>query len=122
MARRLPHGVGATTATARRVVPPHLPRRRSAHRAARRFSDRGAFPPGLDAEAALRRFHAFHGHPDEILAALQREQVLPVAADLLAQFNPAIPDHDAAIRALELIATQIAPALGWRPAFEGASQ
>jgi alkanesulfonate monooxygenase SsuD/methylene tetrahydromethanopterin reductase-like flavin-dependent oxidoreductase (luciferase family) len=96
------------------------------HRAAQRFGERGAFPPGLDAEEALRRFHAFYGHPDEIIEALQRERVLPVATDLLAQFNPAVPDHDAAIHALELIATQIAPALGWQPAtepeLEGASR
>ena len=90
------------------------------HRAAQRFAVRGTFPAGLTVEDALRRFHAFYGHPDEIVTALQRERVLPVATDLLAQFNPAIPDHDAAIRALELLATEVAPALGWRPALEGA--
>ena len=84
--------------------------------AARRMVERGAFPAGLDAEGYLQRFHAFYGHPDQIVAELRREKVLPVATDLITQFNPAIPDHDAAIRALELIATQIAPALGWTPA------
>jgi len=39
-----------------------------------------------------------------------------VATDLIAQFNPGVPDHDAAVRALELIATQVAPALGWSQA------
>jgi alkanesulfonate monooxygenase SsuD/methylene tetrahydromethanopterin reductase-like flavin-dependent oxidoreductase (luciferase family) len=72
----------------------------------------------VDLEEALRRFHAFYGHPEEVVAALQREQVLPVATDLITQFNPAVPDHDAAIRALELIATEVAPALGWQPATE----
>jgi hypothetical protein len=42
--------------------------------------------------------------------------VLPVATDLITQLNPAIVKHDVAIRALELIATQVAPALGWQPA------
>jgi hypothetical protein len=46
---------------------------------------------------------------------LRAERVLPVATDLIAQFNPGVPDHDAAIRALELIATEVAPALGWQP-------
>jgi alkanesulfonate monooxygenase SsuD/methylene tetrahydromethanopterin reductase-like flavin-dependent oxidoreductase (luciferase family) len=32
------------------------------------------------------------------------------------QFNPAVLDHDDAVRALELIATQLAPALGRTPA------
>jgi alkanesulfonate monooxygenase SsuD/methylene tetrahydromethanopterin reductase-like flavin-dependent oxidoreductase (luciferase family) len=79
------------------------------------FVRRGAFPAGLSLEDQLRRFHAFHGHPDEIIAGLQAERVLPVATDLIAQFNPGIPDRDAAIRALELIATEVAPALGWKP-------
>jgi alkanesulfonate monooxygenase SsuD/methylene tetrahydromethanopterin reductase-like flavin-dependent oxidoreductase (luciferase family) len=86
--------------------------------AARKFTLRGAFPEGIDQQEALRRFHCFYGHPDEIIAAFQQEKVLPVATDLITQFNPAVPDHDAAIRALELIATEIAPALGWRPARE----
>ncbi|GGZ48100.1 luciferase [Streptomyces subrutilus] len=85
------------------------------HRAALRMAESGAFPKGLDTDEALRRFHAFHGHPDEIVEALLREKVLPVATDLITQFNPAVPDHDATLRALELIATQVAPALGWKP-------
>jgi alkanesulfonate monooxygenase SsuD/methylene tetrahydromethanopterin reductase-like flavin-dependent oxidoreductase (luciferase family) len=85
------------------------------HAAAERFSLRGAFPAGLDQEEALRRFHSFYGHPDEVIAGLLSERVLPVATDLITQFNPAVPDHDAAIRALELIATEVAPALGWKP-------
>lgn len=89
------------------------------HRAALRFGERGAFPAGLDAAEALRRFHSFYGHPDEIVAALRQEKVLPVATDLITQFNPAVPDQDAAIRALELIATEVAPALGWKPQPEG---
>lgn len=80
------------------------------------MAESGAFPKGLGPDEALRRFHAFYGHPDDIVAALGREQVLPVATDLITQFNPAVPDHDASVRALELIATEVAPALGWKPA------
>jgi hypothetical protein len=85
------------------------------HAAAQRFALRGAFPAGLGQDEALRRFHSFYGHPDEVIAALRQERVLPVATDLITQFNPAVPDHAAAIRALELIATEVAPALGWKP-------
>lgn len=81
-----------------------------------------SFPGVRDREEALRRFHAFHGHPDEIVAAFQAERVLPVATDLITQFNPAIPDHGTALRALETIATEIAPALGWKRALEGAAK
>jgi alkanesulfonate monooxygenase SsuD/methylene tetrahydromethanopterin reductase-like flavin-dependent oxidoreductase (luciferase family) len=80
------------------------------------FIARGDFPAGLSLDEYLRRFHAFVGHPDEIIAALQREQVMPVATDLITQFNPGIPDFGAAVHALELIAKEIAPALGWSPA------
>lgn len=83
--------------------------------AAQRFTSRGRFPEGLDTEGALRRFHAFYGHPEEIVAAFRQEKVLPVATDLVTQFNPAIVPHADAVRALELIATEIAPALGWKP-------
>ncbi|MFJ9896065.1 LLM class flavin-dependent oxidoreductase [Streptomyces sp. NPDC091280] len=86
------------------------------HRAALRMAEHGAFPKGLGQEEALRRFHSFYGHPEDIVAALGQERVLPVATDLITQFNPAVPDHDAAVRALELIATEVAPALGWKPA------
>ncbi|MGW1208241.1 LLM class flavin-dependent oxidoreductase [Streptomyces sp. NPDC002499] len=86
------------------------------HRAALRMAEHGAFPKGLDRDEALRRFHSFYGHPDDVVEALGQEKVLPVATDLITQFNPAVPDHDAAVRALELIATEVAPALGWRPA------
>jgi alkanesulfonate monooxygenase SsuD/methylene tetrahydromethanopterin reductase-like flavin-dependent oxidoreductase (luciferase family) len=86
--------------------------------AAQRFALRGAFPEGIDQQEALRRFHSFYGHPDEVIAALQNEKVLPVATDLITQFNPAVPDQDAAIGALELIATEVAPALGWKPSSE----
>ncbi|MFE2967018.1 FAD-dependent monooxygenase [Streptomyces sp. NPDC059340] len=85
-------------------------------RAALRMAEHGAFPEGLGADEELRRFHSFYGHPDEIVAALGQEKVLPVATDLITQFNPAVPDHDAAVRALELIATEVAPALGRQPA------
>ncbi|GAB3596536.1 LLM class flavin-dependent oxidoreductase [Microbacterium tumbae] len=69
-------------------------------------------------ENALFRYHAHYGHPDEVIAQLQGEQVLPLATDLLAQFNPARPSLDASLKALELLATEIAPALGWQPARE----
>ncbi|GIF21682.1 alkanesulfonate monooxygenase SsuD/methylene tetrahydromethanopterin reductase-like flavin-dependent oxidoreductase (luciferase family) [Actinoplanes tereljensis] len=78
------------------------------------FVQRGTFPAGQSTEEYLRRFHAFYGHPDEIIEALQKEKVLPVATDLITQFNPGIPDFDAAVNALRLIATEIAPALGWK--------
>ncbi|MET8831646.1 LLM class flavin-dependent oxidoreductase [Streptomyces sp. NPDC004610] len=98
----------------RRTALAHI--RDDVHRAALRMADQGTFPPGPGPEEALRRFHCFYGHPEEIVTALRQERVLPVATDLITQFNPAVLDHDTALRALERIATEVAPALGWKPA------
>ncbi|MDY0910209.1 LLM class flavin-dependent oxidoreductase [Microbacterium sp. CFBP9034] len=88
-----------------------------------RRSNAGGRPLGPETlENALFRYHAHYGHPDEVIAQLQSERVLPLATDLLAQFNPGRPGLDASIRALELLATEIAPALGWRPAHERLTQ
>ncbi|WP_433305931.1 LLM class flavin-dependent oxidoreductase [Actinoplanes sp. CA-030573] len=84
--------------------------------AAAGFVARGTFPAGLSVEDYLFRFHAFYGHPDEIVEQLRRERVLPVATDLITQFNPGVPEFGAAVEALELIAKEVAPALGWSPA------
>jgi alkanesulfonate monooxygenase SsuD/methylene tetrahydromethanopterin reductase-like flavin-dependent oxidoreductase (luciferase family) len=72
-------------------------------------------------ENALFRFHAFYGHPDEVIEGLGKELVLPAATELLAQFNPGTPTLDASIRALELLAREVAPALGWHPTDHGAA-
>ena len=54
--------------------------------------------------------------PEEVAERLAGDRVLPLATDLIVQFSPAAPPLDAAITALELLATRVAPALGWKPA------
>lgn len=84
-----------------------------------RFTERmiqtNRFPAGLTTEGYFKRMHAFYGHPDEVAAELSTDRVLPYATDLICQFNPGVPKLDQALRAFELIATQVAPALGWQP-------
>lgn len=75
---------------------------------------KGKFPPGLDLEAALTRLHAFIGHPDDIPEALSKEHVLPHATKIICQANPGIPADEETLRSLELIATNVAPSLGWK--------
>ncbi len=72
-------------------------------------------------ENALFRYHAHYGSPDEVIEQLRREKVLPLANELLSQFNPGTPSLDASIKALELLATEVAPALGWKPATAAAT-
>jgi alkanesulfonate monooxygenase SsuD/methylene tetrahydromethanopterin reductase-like flavin-dependent oxidoreductase (luciferase family) len=75
----------------------------------------GNLPPGLNLEGYCQRMHIAYGHPEEITAALAVDRVLPYTTDLILQFNPVKPPLPQSIAMLEQIATQIAPALGWRP-------
>ncbi|MFN8469948.1 MAG: hypothetical protein U0X20_30615, partial [Caldilineaceae bacterium] len=51
---------------------------------------------------------------DDIATALRADRILPFATDLILQFSPAVPPLGAAIQMLELIATAVAPQLGWK--------
>lgn len=74
----------------------------------------GRFPAGLDLDGYLERLHAFYGHPDEVIEQLRGERTLPIATDILCQVNPGVPSFDQMLRWLEVIATEVAPALGWK--------
>ena len=76
----------------------------------------GHFPAGLSQEAYFRRSHIHYGHPEEVVESLRADLVMPVATDLICQVHPGHPTPAQIVRALERIATEVAPALGWRPA------
>ena len=75
----------------------------------------GRFPAGLSSEEYFERMHISYGSPEEVAERLATDWVLPLATELILQFSPAAPSLDDAITALELLATQVAPALGWKP-------
>lgn len=65
----------------------------------------------------LRAIFDLHvGTPDRIVAELQQDHVLLGSTDLVFQSHPIDPPHEVLLRSLELIATEVAPALGWVPA------
>ena len=72
----------------------------------------------LPLEVLLRRADVHVGSPDDVIASLRADALLPRATDLILQVHPVDPPHDKTLRSLELIATEVAPALGWRPAKE----
>jgi len=45
--------------------------------------------------------------------------LLPAATDLMIQVHPVDPSHEKTVRSLKLFATEVAPALGWRPSSHG---
>jgi alkanesulfonate monooxygenase SsuD/methylene tetrahydromethanopterin reductase-like flavin-dependent oxidoreductase (luciferase family) len=76
---------------------------------------RGNFPRGLSHEQYFTRSHIHYGHPDEVIASLQADLVFPLATELIVQVHPGHPTADQFVTALERIAREVAPALGWRP-------
>jgi alkanesulfonate monooxygenase SsuD/methylene tetrahydromethanopterin reductase-like flavin-dependent oxidoreductase (luciferase family) len=75
---------------------------------------RGFFPAGLSQAAYYARSHIHYGHPEEVVASLQSDLVLPYTTELICQVHPGHPTPDQIVKALERIATEVAPALGWR--------
>lgn len=88
-----------------RAVAPHIQKR--------------TLPAGLSLERYCDYMHVAYGHPEEVAAGLAADRVLPHATDLILQFNPSFPPLKQALRMLEQIVTQIAPALGWRAKMTG---
>ena len=75
---------------------------------------RGFFPPGLSREAYYARSHIHYGHPEEVVASLRTDAVLPLATELICQVHPGHPSPDQIVTALERTAREVAPALGWK--------
>lgn len=59
---------------------------------------------------------AFHlGSVEEVVEGLSADPALGCATELICQFGHIAPAMNHALRALELLATEVGPALGWRP-------
>lgn len=77
---------------------------------------RGFFPAGLSQSAYYARSHIHYGHPEEVIASLQTDLVLPQTTELICQVHPGHPTPAQIVRALERIAAEVAPSLGWHKA------
>jgi alkanesulfonate monooxygenase SsuD/methylene tetrahydromethanopterin reductase-like flavin-dependent oxidoreductase (luciferase family) len=75
----------------------------------------GSLPAGLPLEEYCRVMHLAYGNPEQVAMMLSQDKVLPHTTDLIVQFSPCFPPLDQALKMLEQTATQVAPALGWRP-------
>ncbi|WP_394553566.1 LLM class flavin-dependent oxidoreductase [Agromyces sp. MMS24-JH15] len=63
--------------------------------------------------------HNIHyGSPDDIVESLLADRTLAQADELVFQVQPGQPGFDALLRTVRTVATEIAPALGWRPRWE----
>jgi putative FMN-dependent luciferase-like monooxygenase len=75
---------------------------------------RGHFPSGLTQEQYFARSHIHYGRPEEVVASLRADLVMPMATELICQVHPGHPTPDQILTALERTAREVAPALGWR--------
>ena len=79
------------------------------------LAQRSGLRTDLSVEELLARQDVHIGTPDEVIASLRADPLLERSTDLILQVHPVDPSPHKALRSLDLIATTVAPALGWRP-------
>ncbi len=72
-------------------------------------------PAGASTEELLALFDIHVGTPQQVIAQLGEDHVLTAASDIVFQSHPVDPPHEVLLCSLDLIATEVAPALGWIP-------
>ena len=85
-------------------------------RHAQQISRRNNLSGDLTVEELLTRADVHIGSPEDVIASLRADRLLESATDLILQVHPVDPPHDKTLRSLKLLATDVAPALGWRAA------
>ena len=68
---------------------------------------------GLNPEEILLATDSVFGTPDEVIDQLRRDTVAASATEVAFQVHSLEPGHEITLRSLELLATEVAPALGW---------
>jgi alkanesulfonate monooxygenase SsuD/methylene tetrahydromethanopterin reductase-like flavin-dependent oxidoreductase (luciferase family) len=109
-------GVSRTVYPAADAAAAHADLRAGIARQAELLSRRGALPRGLSEQETFERLNVICGPAEEVVAVLAADATLRYASDLIVQFDPGRVGHAQALAALERIALEVAPALGWRPA------
>jgi putative FMN-dependent luciferase-like monooxygenase len=91
-------------------------RARGIARSRQMLESAGVVLPGDVPDAELAGYLDLHvGTPEQVRATLTADPILSRATDIVFQPHPIDPPHEVVLRSLELIATDIAPALGWTP-------
>ncbi len=76
----------------------------------------GHAPPGETLNDMIAAFDTHVGTPDDVIASLCADSTLQRVTDLVFQAHSVDPPHRLILRSIELIAEQVAPALGWTKA------
>jgi putative FMN-dependent luciferase-like monooxygenase len=104
--------VAETRAEARRLADLGL------HRQLARFVERGHHVRGDTLDDLIATFDVHLGTPDDVIASLRADRTLHRCTDLAVQVHSIDPPHPWILRSIELVAREVAPAFGWRPARE----
>lgn len=82
-------------------------------RSAERFAASGFKITSMRTADLIRAFDVHVGTPDDVIQSLSADTALARTTDLVFQVHSVDPPHDYILRSLELIAREVAPALGW---------
>lgn len=83
-------------------------------RIAEKFAASGHILAGGRLEDLIRSFDTHVGTSEDVIASLAEDSTLDRVTDISFQVHSVDPPHDLILRSLELIASEVAPALGWR--------
>ena len=75
--------------------------------------------PNGPIEPLLLSDHVAYGTPDDLVEWIKDDESMPYVTDLIVGFQPAITTFEQEAEKLAILATEVAPALGWRPAKRG---
>lgn len=84
-------------------------------RVADRFAAAGHRIEGRNLDDLIKALDSHVGTPDDVIASLKADRALARTTDLVFQVHSIDPPHEYILRSIELIAAEVAPALGWSP-------
>jgi putative FMN-dependent luciferase-like monooxygenase len=91
--------------------------RRFAEHGLARFIDRlrqeGRPIPSGSLDEIIAAFDTHLGNPRDVIESLARDRTLDRATDIVVQVHSVDPPHPFILRSIELVAHEVAPALGW---------
>ncbi|MGE3798574.1 MAG: LLM class flavin-dependent oxidoreductase [Thermomicrobiales bacterium] len=70
---------------------------------------------GLPVDELLSHYNIHYGSVDSVIESLLQEPLIDEVTDLICQVQPGLPSHEQILETIELIAREVAPALGWEP-------
>ncbi|MDE1993360.1 MAG: putative FMN-dependent luciferase-like monooxygenase [Rhizobiaceae bacterium] len=82
-------------------------------RSVERFTASGFKIAGTTTSELIKAFDVHVGTPEDVIQSLSKDTAVSRTTDLVFQVHSVDPPHDYILRSLELIAKEVAPALGW---------